>query len=232
MALTGSYQEYVELAIEQFARRDERSRYLLVDAVADKPIRRVLDIGCGAGQELIPFLEKTGADCFGIDAADELGAVGSKLFAAHGFSDRFALFRALAENLPFAPASFDVVLCRVALPYMNNRRAIAEVARVLRGGGVFLLKTHAPAFYTAMVRERWKTLSLKQLAYPLICLAGSAWHQTTGWQLEKGFWKGKEVFQTEKFLQKECAKNGLRIEGFLPDNNPLTPSYKIIKHEY
>ena len=114
--------------------------------------------------------------------------------------------------LPFADKSFDVVLCRVALPYMNNRRTIAEVARILKPNGVFLLKTHAPPFYSAMLKERIKTFHPKQIAYPLICVAGSIFHHLSGRQLENGFWKGKEIFQTRRFLEKEFAKNGLEIK--------------------
>jgi hypothetical protein len=51
----------------------------------------------------------------------------------------------------------------------------------------------------------------------------------TGRQLQKGFWAGKEVFQTRRFLEKEFAKNELRIEGFLPDDNPQTPSFMVVK---
>lgn len=226
----GSYREYVEMAIENFARKDAQRRYLLVNAVKDKKIERVLDVGCGAGQDLLPFLEKTEAFCVGLDAAEELGAVGTNFFAEKGFKGRVALMRSLGEKMPFADESFDVILCRVALPYMNNRQTIAEIARILRSGGVFLLKTHAPAFYFVMVWERLKTLRPKQIAYPLICLAGSIWHQLTGRQLQNGFWKGKEIFQTNRFLEKEFEKNGLRIEGFLSDTNPQTPSFIVVKN--
>ncbi|HSK70470.1 MAG TPA: class I SAM-dependent methyltransferase [Pyrinomonadaceae bacterium] len=229
MENVGSYREYVRLAIENFARKDAERRYLLVNAVKDKKVERVLDIGCGAGQELLPFLEKTEAFCVGLDAAEEFGEVGTEFFAAKGFTENFALIRSQGEKLPFEEESFDVVLCRVALPYMNNRRTIAEIARIMRSGGVFLLKTHAPAFYFVMLWQRLKTFNPKQIAYPLICLTGSVWHQFTGRQLQKGFWKGKEVFQTERFLEKEFEKHGLRIEGFLSDTNPQTPSFVVVK---
>ena len=229
MTRLDTYEEYAQNAIENFALKDAASRYLFVDTVKDLEIKRVLDVGCGIGQELIPFVEKTEAFCVGIDAAPELGAVANGFFRRLNFQKRVAFTRSFGENLPFADESFDVVLCRVALPYMNNRQTIAEVARVLRPGGVFLLKTHAPAFYLGMIRERWKSFSPKQIAYPLICLAGGAWHSLTGRQLQKGFWKGKEVYQTEKFLKREFARNSLRIDSFLSDTNIETPSFIIKK---
>lgn len=228
MATVGSYQEYARQAIENFANQDAESRYLLVSAVKDRKIEKVLEVGCGAGQELLPFVEKTAAFCVGIDMAEELGTVGNDFFQKANCENRVGLVRSFGESLPFADDSFDVVLCRVALPYMDNRQTIAEIARVLRPKGVFLLKTHAPAFYFGMIWRR-RMFSLKQIAYPLICLVGGTWHLLTKNQLKDGFWKGKEVFQTRRFLDKEFAKNGLKITGELADTNIQTPSFVVVK---
>jgi len=224
--MLANYEEYANESLKSFAERETGKRYLLVDAVKELKPQRVLDLGCGAGQELLPFLEKTEAVCVGIDSAKELGKITAQMFNAE---KRAAFIRCEGEKLPFDDASFDVVLCRVSLPYMNNREAIAEISRVLKSDGVLLLKTHAPMFYLGMIFERLKTLSAKQIAYPLICLAASFWHLLTGKQLQKGFWQGKEIFQTRSFLKKEFAKNSLKVEGFLADNNARTPSFIVIK---
>ena len=225
--MLANYEEYANESLEKFAAREAAQRYLLVEAVKDLKPARVLDLGCGAGQELLAFLEKTGAVCVGVDSAQELGKITAETFRAH--EKRAVFVRSEGEKLPFEKQSFDVVLCRVALPYMNNRQALAEIARVLKPGGVLLLKTHAPAFYFGMIRERLKTLSPKQIAYPLICLAASCWHLLTGRQLQKGFWQGKEIFQTRSFLDREFGKNNLQIKGFLADDNRRTPSFIVVK---
>lgn len=224
-----SYSEYANAALENYERRAAANRYLLFDAVKALKIKKVLDVGCGAGQELFPFLEKSDAFCVGIDIAPELGQITNEIFTDTEFSDRVKFVRSKGEKLPFADESFDIVLCRVALPYMNNRETITEVARILKPGGVFLLKTHAPPFYSAMLKERVKALKPKQIAYPLICVAGSLIHLLSGKQLENGFWKGKEVFQTRGFLEKEFAKNNLEIKEELSDSNPQSPSFVVIK---
>lgn len=224
--MLANYEKYANESLKNYAGRDAARRELLLDAVKDLKVESVLDLGCGAGHELLPFLEKTGAVCVGVDSAEGLGKITKAVFSER---ERAVFVRCEGERLPFADASFDVVLCRVALPYMDNRRAIGEIARVLKPKGVLLLKTHAPRFYFGMIRERLNTLSPKQLAYPLICLAGSCWHLLTGRQLQKGFWEGKEIFQTRSFLKREFAKNNLKITGFLPDHNPRTPSFYVVK---
>lgn len=224
--MLANYEEYANESLKKFAAREASKRCQLVDAVKDLKPETVLDLGCGAGQELLPFLEKTGAVCVGVDSAQELGKITADMFAGES---RAAFVRSEGERLPFANESFDVVVCRVALPYMDNRKAVGEIARILKPGGVLLLKTHAPLFYFGMIAERLKTLSPRQLAYPLICLAASCWHLLTGRQLQTGIWKGKEIFQTRAFLEKEFTKNDLKIESVLPDDNVKTPSYFVVK---
>lgn len=224
-----SYREYARQIIENYAETDTKNRNLLIDAVKEMKVGKVLDVGCGAGQELIPFAEKKGAFCIGIDTGKELGEIGKNFIESLNYAEKIMFVRSKGEDLPFADESFDVVLCRVALPYMNNKKAIAETARVLRPGGVYLLKTHAPAFYFGMLKRRFGSFDLRQYAYPMICLANGIYHQLTGKQLEKGFWKGKEVFQTRSFLEKELKKNDLKIEGVLSDNNIQSPSFFIVK---
>ena len=230
MTKLDSYEDYARAALDKYARAAAAEKNLLVDAVKDASPRTILDLGCGAGQDILPFVEQTAAFCVGLDYAAELGAVTEKIFGSEKFAARTAFVRATGERMPFADTSFEVVLCRVALPYMHNRRTFSEVARVLKPNGVFLLKTHAPAFYFALLKDRLKTLRPKQIAYPLICLAGGLWHQTTGRQMMKGFWAGKEVYQTKRFVERECAANNLRVERELADTNAQTPSFVIVKN--
>lgn len=223
-----TYQDYADAVLRDYEKRDETARNLLFDAVKDRKIGRILDVGCSVGQEFFPFLEKSGAVCYGVDIAAELGILTKKVFNGK-FAERVNFVRAAGEVLPFADKSFDAVLCRVSIPYMNNKMAIAEVARVLKKDGVYLLKTHAPPFYFQMIKERVKTLNPKQVAYPVICLTAGIWHSATGKQLENGIWRGKEIYQTRAFLEKEFSENGMKIEKELADTNPQSPSYFVVK---
>ena len=229
METLDTYEDYARATLENFAQTDEAKRFALVEAVKNRLVERVLDVGCGLGQDLLPFAEKCGALCVGIDRAAEVGRLGKQLFAERNLSDLIAFARSAGEKLPFADESFDVVLCRLALPYMKNDAALAEFARVLKPNGAILLKLHAPAFYFGMIRERAKSFNPKLVAYPLICLANGALYQLTERQPTGKFWQGKEVYQTPKLLARRIEKLGLRIESELPDTNRQAPSLLIVK---
>lgn len=92
---------------------------------------RALDLACGSGRYL-RLLADRGAQCL----------VGCDL--AWGMLERaIAVSRAVAQadlfQLPFAASAFDLVVCGLALgDVVELRPAIAEIARVLRPGGLAL----------------------------------------------------------------------------------------------
>ena len=59
--------------------------------------------------------------------------------AAHGLADRFSYQVAVAEKLPFADASFDLVTCQTVLIHTPDPgAAVDEMVRVARPGGLIL----------------------------------------------------------------------------------------------
>jgi SAM-dependent methyltransferase len=133
-----------------------------------------------------------------------------------------------AEHLPFTDGSFDVILCRVALPYTDNRQALREMARVLRPGGVLLLKTHHPKYYLHKavegIRRRSPLFSIHALR---VLLTGAIYH-ASGKQPQGGLLL-RETFQTEWLLGRELPPIGLALGEELPDSNPLTRSYRVTR---
>jgi SAM-dependent methyltransferase len=105
--------------------------------------RRVLDVGCGDGQ-VARLARKLGAEVVaGVDPIWNQISVA----AARGGGPSYA--RADAAALPFADGSFDTaVACLVFEHIRSVDEAVAEVARVLRPGGVFLFFLNHPLLQT------------------------------------------------------------------------------------
>ena len=120
---------------------------MVIELANVKPGDRVLDVGCGTGS-----LSLTAQSCagptgkvYGIDAAPEMIEVAKKKASRSGLGVEFEV--GLIEELAFPDATFDVVISRLAMHHLPDdlkRRGLAEVLRVLKPGGKFLIADFNP----------------------------------------------------------------------------------------
>jgi SAM-dependent methyltransferase len=103
--------------------------------------KRVLEVGCGAGQGL-GYLALQARGVVGGDyTASLLG------MAQAQYSGRIPLVRLDGQTLPFGSGSFDLVVLLEAIYYLANaRQFVAEARRVLDVGGIL---------FVGMVNKDW-----------------------------------------------------------------------------
>ncbi len=139
-------------------------RPAMLALVGDVRGRRVLDAGCGAGALAAALLERR-AEVTGVDSSARLLAIASERLGASARLQRADL----CERLPFADATFDVVVASLVLHYLRDwGPTLDEFRRVLVGGGRLIISTHHPFmdhilaggsdyFATYELGERWQT---------------------------------------------------------------------------
>ena len=101
---------------------------------------RVLDAGCGPGHLAIECATR-GWEVFALDAAEGMIAV-AKANATRARQGAIQFQLGSIESLPYATDSFDLVCSAGVIEYLNPcDRAIAELSRVLKPGGLLVLPT-------------------------------------------------------------------------------------------
>jgi ubiquinone/menaquinone biosynthesis C-methylase UbiE len=102
--------------------------------------RRVLDVGCGAGTDLVRFA-RAGAVPTGVDLAASSIVLAKRNFALEGLHANLAV--ADGERLPFADRSFDLVYAHGVMQYTTDAAALVrECRRVLRPGGQAIFQVY------------------------------------------------------------------------------------------
>lgn len=104
----------------------------------------VMDVGCGMGRNMVYFL-KNGANVYGVDPdSDNIAAVQqlSVELAPHNSPGNFKV--GVAEHIPFADTSFDLVICSAVLHFAKDPAhfdaMMRDMWRVLRPGGFFFAR--------------------------------------------------------------------------------------------
>jgi ubiquinone/menaquinone biosynthesis C-methylase UbiE len=163
-----------------------------------RAIGEVLEVAVGTGRNL-PFYRE-GTRLTGVDWSPGMLAIARQRAADLG---READLRpGDAQALDFPDSSFDTVLCALGLCAIpDDRRAVAEMTRVLRPGGRLLLVDHVAASASALRAVQWL---YERVTIPL---AGEHFRRRPlAYVRELGF----EVEETERFrlgiVERVCAR--------------------------
>jgi len=128
-------------ALKDFLDSHARTRYALEPYIADFADydvgrgRDVLEIGVGMGADHLEWARRAPATLVGVDLTARAVATTRSRLALHGFAGQLQV--ANAEQLPLPDNAFDIVYSWGVLHHSpDTPRAVAEVRRVLRPGGV------------------------------------------------------------------------------------------------
>lgn len=126
--------------------RDAENPVLVDHVLAGLPPGgRVLDVGCGSGALLARLAGRAGHRA-GIELSAQAAAEASKV------ADEVVNLPVIGP-LPFAPASFDVVVCADILEHLADpAAALATVAALCRPGGAVVISVPNVAFWQARMR--------------------------------------------------------------------------------
>lgn len=139
----GHFARYLEPGALEFLRRLQL-----------QPGTRLLDVACGAGQIAIPAA-RAGAQVTGVDIATNLIEQARARAAREGVQVRFE--EGDAEALPYADASFDVVVSLIGAMFAPRpQRVAAELLRVCRPGGRIAMANWTPQGF---VGQMFKTVA-------------------------------------------------------------------------
>ena len=166
------------------------------------PGSRVVDVGCGDGDQL-EDLRRAGLDPVGIDPSQPL--------VDEAVARGLPVLRGAAERLPIQSHSADGVICKVVVPYTDERRAIAEWARVLRPGGRVLAAYHGAGYY---LRYLTTGPGLAYRVYGARSLVNTWWYALTDRRLP-GF-VGDTLYQSTRRLAGYYDEFGFELEREVP----------------
>ncbi|NET34226.1 MAG: class I SAM-dependent methyltransferase [Cyanothece sp. SIO1E1] len=110
-----------------------------------KTTDRILDLGCGTGRTTFSLFDLGYTDILGVDLTPEMIVAANLIKAERNSTLSFEVGNAKALN--FEAAAFDAVIFSfnglMSIPGRAARvKALLEIHRVLKGGGLFIFTTH------------------------------------------------------------------------------------------
>ena len=115
----------------------ELEQRALLELLPEVTGKVALDLACGSGRYLATLIKRGASQAVGLDISSQMLA---RVQTNHG-----RLVRGDLRDLPLASASFEVVVCGLAVGHVDDLRGVmAEIGRVLIPGGIAVYSDFHP----------------------------------------------------------------------------------------
>jgi len=176
--------------------RESRLRKLMELLTAERP-GRLLDVGCAAGE----LAAQAMSHGWRVDGAEREPAL-AEAARTRGVAVRLVDFD--VERLPWEPATFDAAIAGEVIEHLvDTDHLLAELARVVRPGGILIVTTPNLASFENRVRLLFGR-------YPM-------------WMDHRVAGAGHLRYYTPRVLRAQLAAHGFRVERHVGNWVPIVP---------
>jgi SAM-dependent methyltransferase len=165
------------------------SAELAVHALQHESVSTVLDLGSGLGEVAVMVGQRLNATIAAVDISERAALITNSAARKAGLSERVHAVRGDCYRLGFADGAFDAVISFGYASAASYEGAEAEVARVLRPGGVAVIDFRNLSVYNTLLNPM------------------------TGWRMQRRFRRRDKVYHLGPIgLREHFAPVGLDLE--------------------
>ena len=97
--------------------------------------KRILDLGCGYGENCIEFINKGAVEVVGIDISKKMLEVAKE----KNSNSKITYLESSVENLEIVKGDFDIVYSSLAIHYIEDfKKLIENISDLLKKGGLLI----------------------------------------------------------------------------------------------
>lgn len=132
--------DYIKAQSVFYSKNPDESRIFIESRLGDLKGKTLLDLGCGAGEDIVKYSDLGAASVYGVDASTAMIDAAKKIVK---HPDLLAVKGIEHTGLP--DEAFDVVVTRFSLHYLKKLDlAFSEIHRMLKQGGTLIVVVHHP----------------------------------------------------------------------------------------
>jgi len=135
------FSRYAQRYVESSVHAAQHELDLLVELAEPRPDWRVLDVATGGGHTALAFAPRV-REVIAYDLSVSMLTAARRYLDAKGATNT-RYIAGDAEHLPFAPNTFDLITCRVAVHHFPDAyRFMVAAQRALKPNGLLLIQDH------------------------------------------------------------------------------------------